>query len=195
MSWVALELARMNHELHVYDFDTIETHNLSGQFFSIKDIGKAKTQAVIENTNMFTQNYNVFPYGEYTSESAVKPIMIAAFDSMSARKIMYDRWKSVYADDPKALFISPMMAAERLNIYFVTKDSLSRYEAELFEDSEVGEMECSYKATSHVGALSAAMISCAVVNHITNKYVEECREMPFRASYTAEMYKFEIEYL
>ena len=47
-SWVALSLARQGHKVLVQDYDRVEPHNLGGQLYSSKSIGKLKVTALTE---------------------------------------------------------------------------------------------------------------------------------------------------
>ena len=42
-SWVSLLLCKMGcSNIHLYDEDTVEEHNIASQFFKLEDLGKEK---------------------------------------------------------------------------------------------------------------------------------------------------------
>ncbi len=51
-SWLTLLLSRAGFKPIVFDFDTLEEHNLGGQFFSKRQIGKTKVEALEENVQI-----------------------------------------------------------------------------------------------------------------------------------------------
>lgn len=58
------------------------------------------------------------------------------------------------------------------------------YRAELFEDSEVEDAPCSFKATSHCGGFIASMMVAGLNNYLTNKQAGiEIRIVQFRTDF------------
>jgi tRNA A37 threonylcarbamoyladenosine dehydratase len=66
-SWLALYAARSRAGVTIMDMDTVEAHNIGGQFFKKADIGKNKAVAVAANIAMFndkgitTKDYAMTP--------------------------------------------------------------------------------------------------------------------------------------
>ena len=52
-SWLTLLLARANFKPIIFDFDTIEEHNIGGQLFSVGDIGSPKVVATSRIAKQF----------------------------------------------------------------------------------------------------------------------------------------------
>jgi hypothetical protein len=157
--------------------DIIETHNLGGQLYGTKHIGLAKVQAIRQvcdemsgTSSMVTMNTPI------TETTNIAPIAISCFDNMKSRKIMLEGWKK--AEDRK-LFIDGRMSAEGFQIYTVQPGEEEEYEKTLFEDSEVPDAPCSFKATSHTGAMIGSYITAIVTNFITNQKLGAfVREVP-----------------
>ena len=188
-SWTALLCSRMGSEVVLFDFDLVEEHNIGGQLFKTKDIGKLKCTAVESVIIDFTVDYKVSAFGEaITENTGTSPIAIAAFDNMSARKIMYSKWKKVFGGNPKALFIDGRLQAEHMQIFCIRgdKEDDQKYyeENQLFSDSEVEDAPCSMKQTSHSAAMIASHIIGFLTNHFTNiADGDEARVVPGKWEY------------
>lgn len=184
-SWVALFLARIGHELYLFDDDEIDETNMAGQLYQISQIGLNKAQATKINILAFTGNYNVEVLGRYTKDSLVAPIVFSCFDNMAARKLMFEKWAE---QENREVFIDGRMLAETGMIYCVLKGQEDDYRAELFDDSEVSEAPCSFKATSHCGAFIGSVMVSNLNNYLTNKKLgAEIRVTQFRTDFELPM--------
>ena len=177
-SWLTLFLSRVvssETPIIIYDMDVVEDINLAGQLYRIKDIGKLKVNAVGEMVAEFSRNPNIVMDKRYDASSLSSPIMFSAFDNMSSRKIMFDKWKEDAKGYNESLFIDGRLLAEQLQVFFVTPERIPLYEKYLFNDSEVADLSCSYKQTSHF----AATIAAKMVQGFTNWFVRDTAELPF----------------
>lgn len=191
-SWLSYFLTKVGFNIYLYDFDTVETHNLGGQLFKQTDIGKLKVLAV-ENIvkefcgnyiSTFTQPVDINTPGHYYSFSA--------FDNMEARRCLFLAWKRAWVaapSDVKPIFIDGRLEIEQLQIFCVTPETADKYEREhLFHDSAVEEISCTMKQTSHTAAMIASLMTGFFTNHITNEYEGEIiREVPFYHEYVVPM--------
>ena len=95
-SYVAFLLARMQPaRITMYDNDRVEAVNMSGQLYSVTDVGSYKSNAIYQ----MMKNYGNFYNGNvntqrFTDQSLGGPIMICGFDNMEARKVFYQSWKN-----------------------------------------------------------------------------------------------------
>lgn len=179
-SWLALLLSRAGFKPIVFDFDTLEEHNLGGQFFSKKQIGKTKIEALSENIQIFSDDYIIQFKEKYTKDSMSHQYCFSAFDNMEARKIMFERWVEVYGQDSTAIYIDGRLTAEQLQIFCVTPDKIDDYRKHLFDDSEVEDAPCTFKQTSHSAAMIASHMVAFFTNHFTNIVEgEKVRNVPF----------------
>ena len=200
-SWSALFLSRIGHKLIVFDMDSVDRTNMAGQCYFESHIGNLKTTAVADICSQFSGE-SIDQNGEYTRESIASEIMIACFDSMKARKTMFNRWMELIDyhkreetyNESEFIFIDLRMEAETGQIYFVTPDKIDRYKETLFEDDEVADLACSFKATTHNGAMIASQMVSGLNNHISNNVAGfEYREVPFSMKYMLELLTFNIE--
>lgn len=197
-SYVGFLLGRLKPErLIIYDPDKVETVNMSGQLYSIRDLGEYKSVALASMIKDYADNYNIITYPKrFGIESGATDIMICGFDNMEARRIFYDKWKlhvNTYVDEEsrkKCLFIDGRLAAEEFQVLSIQGDdirAMKEYEDKwLFTDAEAEETICSYKQTTFM----ANMIASVMVNVFVNFIANQCgpiidRDVPFFISYDA----------
>lgn len=205
-TYLAFLLSRMHPaSVFIYDDDTVETVNLSGQMFSSNDVGTLKTTAVRNMMRSFSGYGDVFAVEDrFTSSSQPGNIMICGFDNMQARKTFFKRWcdhvKSFtdLSDRANCLFIDGRLAAESFQVFCIKGNDpygMEKYEEQwLFDDSEAEETVCSYKQTS----FCANMIASVMVNCFVNFIANQCnplipRDVPFFTEYDASMMFFKTE--
>lgn len=205
-SYLAYLLSRMHPaSIFIYDDDTVETANLSGQMFNGGDVGFLKTTAVRNMMRSYCGYGDVFCMeSKFTETSQSGDIMICGFDNMEARKIFFHKWCthvksfSDVGDRAKCLFIDGRLAAESFQVFCIKGDdsyAMEKYESEwLFDDNEAEETICSYKQTS----FCANMIASIMVNCFVNFIANQCnplipRDVPFFTEYDASMMFFKTE--
>ena len=87
--------------------------------------------------------------------------------SLWDKDIVHAIWKHI--DNVRLL-------AEQLQVFIVTPETADRYKKDfLFDDSEVEDMNCSYKQTTHF----AATIAAKMVQGFTNWLIKDEAEVPF----------------
>lgn len=190
-SWLSLLLSRLDMRIYLYDFDRIEPHNIGGQLFKIRDIGSYKASSISTTLLEYSGVSCNCRLERYTKDSICGNIMFSAFDNMEARKTMFNNFKeyqSISKNNPNEIdpiFIDGRLGAEYFEIYCVTKDKIEEYEKTLFNDSEVQDLPCTAKQTSHTAAMIAANMVGFFTNHISN-YVtnSEERVVPFKYIYS-----------
>lgn len=214
-SWLTLGLARANFLPMVYDFDTIEEHNIGGQLYAKRHIGSTKVEALADVCKQFADTDITIFNEKYTAESMSHNYVFSAFDNMKARKDMFESWKgfvkeweemkdfreteaaangTTIEEFDTPIFIDGRLTMEQLQIFCVTPDKISAYEEHLFDDSDVPDAPCTLKQTSHSAAMIASHMVGFFTNHIANNQLGvDDRNLPFMyeyfipISYTNEM--------
>ncbi len=183
-------LCRQGYNTVLYDMDIVEIHNVGSQMYSIKDLGKNKAVKAKEIAESFG-NDNYITFGEFTENSPIDNIVFSCFDNMKARKLLFEKWYANQLsktsehrkENPKEIniMLDFRMTAEEMQIYIVkSKSDAEKYKTTLFDDSEVEEAPCSYKATCQTGAIIAGLGVSAFLNHVANKMTGfEARDVPF----------------
>lgn len=185
-SWLTFFLAKAGFTPMVFDFDTVEEHNLGGQLFRQKDIGLNKVIAVSEIVREFCGVDINISSSRIDEDSPTNHFMFSAFDNMEARKHLFAAWKRSHETCTVIpIFIDGRLLMEQMQIFCVTPDNMDEYEREhLFNDSEVEDEPCTLKQTSHTAAMIATHMIGFFTNHITNIYERESiREVPFYYEY------------
>lgn len=201
-SYVVYLLSRMKPSgLFLYDPDTVELANLSGQLFSMSDIERKKVDAIASMVSNYSNYAAVFtnPY-KYDSSSSTSDIMICGFDNMGARIVFFHKWlehvqNKSEEERKNCLFIDGRLNAEEFQVLCIQGDdifSIKKYKEEyLFFDIEVDDTVCSYKQTTFM----ANMIASTMVNCFVNFVANQCnplieRSIPFYTYYSAELMYF-----
>ena len=195
-SWLTLLVARMRPTaIYTFDPDTVETVNLAGQFFGMRDAEKTKVDAVANSVKNYANYFSIFASPErYTEDTMAGPVMLCGFDNMAARKVFYNNWKQFVRSMPEdkrntAIFIDGRLSAEVLQIYCIVGDAdwdMEYYEKNcLFDDSEAIQEVCSFKQTAFVANMIGALMTNLLVNFCAN-LSGGCRSVPFFTSYEAD---------
>ena len=182
-SWTSLLLARTGiGGIYSYDFDIIESQNMAGQLFRLKDLGVHKVDAMKDIIKDYVPTLKGAFLSEPYTDQPLSRITITALDSIAVRRIVFEQYCKQYAsysDKSKCLFIDGRMSAEAFQVFIFRlsqEDKVKEYENSLFEDSKATGNVCSYKATSYVGAMIGAYITALVKEHLhfqSDEYFEE----------------------
>lgn len=205
-SYVYYLLTRMQPSfITIYDPDVVEAVNMSGQLYSKEDLGKYKTQAMLDMAHNYSNYYKTSAFAEpFTSISSATSIMICGFDNMEARKVFFNSWRKYVelrpaSEQKHCLFIDGRLAAEEFQVFCIRGDdkyNINRYANEfLFSDSEADETICSYKQTSFMANMIGSIIINLFVNFCANDLEDEEkplleRDLPFLTTYDASSMMF-----
>src|SRR6218665_1394613 len=81
------------------------------------------------------------------------------------------------------------MLAETGMIFIVQKGEEDKYRRELFEDSEVEDAPCSFKATSHCGAFIGSVMVAGLNNYLNNKFLKfDASIVQFRTDFELSLF-------
>jgi sulfur carrier protein ThiS adenylyltransferase len=167
-------------ELVLFDFDSVEEHNLPNQGFGLHELGMYKTEALkqkIEQATGVSVHSNVEAVRDDTEFTT--PIVVAAVDSMAARKIIFQQ--AVKSEAP-VLLIDGRMGGMYGQIYTVDltdKDSIEAYDATIFDDSEGHQAPCTERATVFCAAGLASWITAVLRLHIVKESIPNLLEIDF----------------
>ncbi len=168
-SFTALSLAKMGvHDLTVYDFDTVEEHNLPNQFYRECDLGKPKVEALRDIIHEF-EGITITARNEKYRGQRLRGIVIVAVDSMDTRITI---WKFVNGNTDIRLFIDSRMGAEVMRIYsFDPNDfyAAREYEKSLYPSSEAVQVRCTAKSIMYTVLSLASLLA----NQVKKYLVEE----------------------
>lgn len=201
-SWTSLLISRLGvKSLTLYDDDTVELGNISGQFYSSNDVDRFKVDAIQAAINRYSVYYNATSINQkFESNSMVSPVVISCLDSMSARRTVFNAWRCAVnnsEDKSKFLFIDGRLSAETLQVFAVPGDddsAIKRYKESIFPDYEADTEVCSYKQTSFMANMIASLITNVFVNYVASTIDGgAARAVPFKTEYLGEMMWFTTE--
>lgn len=161
-SWLTFFLLKMGFKnIHVYDFDEIEEHNIPNQLFKENQIKKNKTSAIDEiYKEFFTEDedrlkiHNIKITDE--NASSIPGITFCCVDSMTSRKNIYE---NCYKYGQAELWIEGRIGIFGGYIYTLNKkDSLlyEEYEKTLYADEEAEVSACGISQTALPAAVNVA---------------------------------------
>lgn len=180
-SWLVFFLLKMGFKnIHIYDFDTIEEHNLPNQFFREKDIFSAKTSAMSSIYNDFfdeTEKRLTVHNTAITEDNAhtLSGVVFSCVDSMSVRKMIYE---SCYKYGQAKFWCEGRLSIWGAYIYTLSKDGrdwTGEYEKTFYEDEEAEVSSCGVSQTGLPSAVNCAsmMIMQMIVWHRKEKFLNK----------------------
>lgn len=166
--FAALSLAKMGFSnMTVWDFDSIETENLSCQFYPKDSVGQPKVTALKELIAGFTHN-EIKDRNERYTVGALEGVVVSAVDTMSARKMIWDNHK--HKANGARYIIDPRMGAEDAMLCVVDPnrdEDIKSYEKTLYSDAEAVPAPCTAKSTMYTALMLAGLVCKAVKDIMT----------------------------
>jgi molybdopterin/thiamine biosynthesis adenylyltransferase len=161
-SWLVMMLAKLGvKDVHVWDFDIVENHNIPNQAFSISDIGLTKVNANIDNARIFgTMEYTAHNE-KVTGDTLLEGIVFVLTDTMSSRSEIF---KQALKLKPNVkLVIETRMGLDMCRIYNINPmdlNQIKKYEATLYGDEEAEVSACGTSKSVVTSAMTTASIAC-----------------------------------
>lgn len=158
-SYVAYLLAKMGvRNIHVWDFDDVETHNLPNQVYRLKDVGRPKVDALKEIINDAT-GIEISAHNEaVTGGMSLRGIVFLLVDSMNVRK---DIWSgSLKFKLLVELMVETRMAIDNGRVYAIRPSrpaDIKLWEGTLYSDEEAEESPCTSRSIAPTVALIASL--------------------------------------
>lgn len=162
-SYVVLQLAKLGiTNIHVWDADCVEAHNLPNQLYGIEDIGKPKVEALKEIIYRLT-GINIICHKKFVTKDTkdLGQVIFLLTDSMSSRQEIYNG--CLKYNPNTQICIETRLAATTGRIYtFNPTDILDQenWEKTLYTDVVAEKSECG--TTIVMGASSSYVASMAV---------------------------------
>jgi molybdopterin/thiamine biosynthesis adenylyltransferase len=175
-SFTALALVKMGAQnVEVWDDDIIDEHNISNQFFRIKDIGEYKVDALQSLISEFEEVSIINNPVKYSgNEDKLEGIVIVALDSMMPRKRIWEKCKN----NPRIkLFIDPRMGGRVARIYSVNPfTGGDEYEKTLYHDDDSAPERCTERTIIY-NVLGIASLVCKSIEDYLNSGCIGCKEV------------------
>ena len=150
-------------ELHIWDDDTVEAHNLPNQGFYLTEIGLPKVVALHDRLLLGT-GVDIHAYHEkYVGGAFGTDIVVSAVDSMEVRKEIF---KNFMGDSDARVFVDGRMGARFGKVLTADKEvpeSVANYASTLYSDAEALQEPCTARATIFCAYGLAALICATLV--------------------------------
>ena len=161
-SRVVLSLAKLGVEnIHVWDFDTVEEHNVANQVFGLDDIGSLKVEALAEIVKSQT-GLTITTHAERVDGSqTLGDIVFVLTDTMSSRKEIWDG--ALKLKIQTKLMVETRMGADSGRIYAVNPSrpkEIKGWEGTWYPDDEAETSACG--ASVSVGPTAEIISGLAV---------------------------------
>lgn len=168
-SKIALLLAKLGvKEMHLWDFDIVESHNIANQEFLQKHIGIPKVEALKDMIDMacYLSGYDIICHNEKVdADTDLDGIVFVLTDTMKSRK---EIWDGALKFKPIDLVIETRMGKSDGRIYTISpcnKKHIEMYEKTLYNDEESIEVitatATACRASTSVGPTSSFIASLA----------------------------------
>lgn len=149
--------------LHVYDFDKVEAHNLPNQLYGPKHVGMFKVDALKEVIkDLVGTDITTYPVA-YTGDEEVKgETVFLLVDTMKARKELFDKLKEAVG---VGLVIETRMGVEEGRVYTITMGQDTKtYESTIGSDEAAPVSACGSQVT--IGATADVVTGIAMWSFI-----------------------------
>ena len=204
-SYLSFLLGRMGFNLVLYDFDKVSDENMGVQFFMADQLGSHKVTAIYSILSAFdtesSYRGNIDVNTHFLEMSYVTKMCFSCFDNMHARKLMFNNWILYCKNNPtetkEAVFFDLRMGAENFEIYVVPyeEEKIEKYKKSLFDDSELPDLQCTFKATPFTPFTLTGIATSIFVNFLSNICTgEDFRIIPYRVEFHSAIQHFEYEY-
>jgi molybdopterin/thiamine biosynthesis adenylyltransferase len=183
------------NDIHVYDFDVIEEHNIPNQLYKESQIDQLKVDALHHVYKTFFNDEDdeprIITHNEkLTADSdPLSGVIISAVDTMSSRKELYE---SLYKFNPSAkLWIEGRISLYGAYVYTVGKElfQFDEYEKTLYDDTEAEVSACGISQTALPAAINCAsvMVMQMIDWFSGNKPLNEIQySIPWMTAFTKE---------
>lgn len=161
-SRIALSLAKLGVEnIHVWDFDKVEEHNIPNQAFGLLDIGRLKGEALVDIVESATGSKINFHNERVDGTQPLGEVVFVLTDTMTSRKEIWDG--ALKFKLRTKLLIETRMGADSGRIYTVNPNKpghIKQYEQTLYSDNEAEVSACG--ASTSVGPTAEVISGLAV---------------------------------
>lgn len=199
-------------QITLIDYDRINNVNLSGQMYTIDDLGERKVdkcrQVLFKYCDYTALNIKPIRdafkkshiYNFMGNDSSLTHVFITGLDNMQAREGVFLAFKDAIKDTSikgRIILIDGRMTIDKCQV--ITLDTsnknfdfhLERYKNQmLFNDSEAESDVCSIKQTTYMGTMIASLIA----NTLIHTAQSTDNTVPFLLEYDANTFNLRKEY-
>ena len=157
-SWLTLILAKLGvKDITVYDFDTIESHNLPNQFYGPKAVGKTKVETLKKSVYQQTGTVIKTKTEKVDGNINLNGIVYVLTDTMSSRSEIYRQ--AIKMKSGVNMMVETRMGLEHGRVYCIDPMSLAQtdaYEKTLYSDEDAEVSACGASQSVSITAIGIA---------------------------------------
>lgn len=175
-SHVVYTLVKLGFQnIDIYDFDVVEPHNLSNQFYRIEDIGKPKVEC-LKNIIKTTTNCDINAFNKKIESNTEEPLEGVTFmlvDTMDSRKAIYENCLKLKIKSD--LLIETRVGALSGMIYCIDPKNvihIRNYEKSFYSDEETVKSACGTELMIISTVLATTVYAINLLINYINE--EEC---------------------
>lgn len=161
-SRIMLSLAKLGiDEIHGWDFDKVESHNIPNQVFGIEHVGAYKVDALHDIVKNLTGTSMTIHNEQVDGTQSLGPYVFIVTDTMASRKEIFKQ--AIENKLGVKLMVDGRMAADVMRIYAIDPRNPKQarlWKDTLFDDDEVDEHVCG--STVSVGPTAEILSGMAV---------------------------------
>ena len=162
-SRIALQLVKLGvSNIHLWDFDKVEAHNIANQMFSQKDIGKPKVEALAEILSAHAGIVPTIHNERVNGSQKLGDVVFLLTDTMSSRKEIWNGALKMKLSTK--LVVETRMGVDEGRIYAfnpMLPSNNKAFEATLYDDEKVVE-QSACGSTITVGPTADVVAGLAV---------------------------------
>jgi len=148
-SRIMMSLAKLGLvNLHGWDHDTVEEHNIANQIYGLGDVGKLKVDAAFEHIKGETATEIIKHAEEVNGSQGLGEIVFLLTDTMASRKAIWDN--ALKFKLHVKLVIETRMDADNGRVYTINPSQLEhvkQYEETLYTDEVAATSACGAATT------------------------------------------------
>jgi hypothetical protein len=170
----AIALAKMGcSNLTIWDFDTVEEHNIANQLYPIDAVGKLKVEALSAVVEGFGGLRPQVVPKAFAAEERVSGVVCACVDTMEARRQI---WQAVRFKPAVSLYLDARVAGEIGVLYTVKPCDIHQvrfYEQTLYSDEEALDLPCTERSIIYNGFFVAALMVSQIKKHALDQELHD----------------------
>jgi hypothetical protein len=159
--------------LTIWDFDTVEEHNIANQLYPIDAVGKLKVEALSAVVEGFGGLRPQVVPKAFAAEERVSGVVCACVDTMEARRQI---WQAVRFKPAVSLYLDARVAGEIGVLYTVKPCDIHQvrfYEQTLYSDEEALDLPCTERSIIYNGFFVAALMVSQIKKHALDQELHD----------------------
>ena len=179
-------------EIHIYDFDTVDTHNIPNQMFFDKNIGKSKCESLIEICTDINPEVKIVPHLKgYTAGTRLSGYIFLGVDSIELRKAIIT--EHLYNNQIIAVYDTRMglKTAQHYATYWDDKKGIEQLQKTMdFTDAEAKESQPVSACGSSLNVLPTIRI---IASFAVTNWMCMVRDTPYKKTILLNTFDFTVD--